>query len=90
MIRPFYVEEIALLKPKLLSTNNYLILDYYNFMEFNIGYYIIGLTGGLLLLSILGVIMDKSNADKLKLDEEEMEKERIQIIFSYRVKKRRA
>lgn len=59
-------------------------------MEFNIGYYIIGLTGGLLLLSILGVIMDKSNADKLKLDEEEMEKERIQIIFSYRVKKRRA
>lgn len=46
-------------------------------MEFTISVYLIGLTGGLLLLSILGVILDKSNADKIKLDEEEMEKERI-------------
>lgn len=35
-------------------------------MEFNIGIYLIGLTGALLLLSILGVILDKSNADKIK------------------------
>ncbi|CAD8066053.1 unnamed protein product [Paramecium sonneborni] len=82
LIRPFYVEEIALLKPKLFS--------YDNFMDYTFGLYCIGLTGGLLLLSILGVLMDKSNADKIKLEEEEMEKERIQIIFSYRVKKRRA
>lgn len=59
-------------------------------MDYTFGLYCIGLTGGLLLLSILGVLMDKSNADKIKLEEEEMEKERIQIIFSYRVKKRRA
>lgn len=46
-------------------------------MEFNIGIFLVGLTGGLLLLVILGVLMDKSNADKIKLEEEEMEKERI-------------